>query len=131
MLGLALLSLVVAASPGDQVKSVITAQAEAWNRGDLDAFCAVYAKDALFLSPSGTTRGRDQVLARYKKRYPDKKAMGTLSFEFLETRESATLVTVAAKWKLSYPDKPAAQGVTLVVLQRRGDRWEILQDASM
>lgn len=39
------------------------------------------------------------------------------------------MVTGAAK--LSYPDKPTAQGVTLIVLQRRGDAWEILQDASM
>ena len=119
------------ATPSDQVKALLTAQAEAWNRGDLDAFCAVYAPDALFISPSGTTRGKDQVLARYKKRYPDKKAMGTLSFEFIETRESPAFVSIAAKWKLSYPGKPAAEGHTLLVLRKRGDGWEILQDASM
>src|SRR5690348_12006781 len=70
----------------DNVKTLLLDQAKAWNAGDLDAFCSVYADDATFVSPSGVTQGRGNVLARYKKRYPDKAAMGTLSFEFLETR---------------------------------------------
>ncbi len=130
----------------DAVLELIRTQADAWNRGDLDAFCAVYAPDALFVSPSGVTRGRDRVLARYRKRYPDQKAMGKLSFELLETRLGKGIevgpfgdavpgrvhqVTVAAKWKLSYPDKPEASGHTLIVFQPRGDSWEIVQDASM
>lgn len=127
-------SVFVAATPpsaAEQVKALTLKQAEAWNRGDLQAFTVVYAKDAVFLSPSGVTQGREQVLARYKKRYPDKKAMGTLSFEFLDARESAEMVTLAARWKLSYPDKPAASGLTLLVFKKRGDTWEMVQDASM
>jgi peptidoglycan-N-acetylglucosamine deacetylase len=128
------------------VHTLLRKQAEAWNKGDLDAFCAVYAEDAAFVSTTGLTRGRAQVLARYRQRYPDRKAMGTLSFEFLETRLAKGIeysvfgdalpsrvhgVSVVARWKLEYPDKAPATGLTLLVLHRRGDGWEIVEDASM
>jgi peptidoglycan/xylan/chitin deacetylase (PgdA/CDA1 family) len=128
------------------VHALLRKQAEAWNQGDLEAFCAVYAEDAAFVSPTGLTRGRAQVLERYRKRYPDKKAMGTLSFEFLETRLAKGIeysyfgdalpsrvhgVSVVARWTLAYPDKASASGLTLLVLHRRGDGWEIVEDASM
>ena len=120
------------------VQTLLRKQADAWNQGDLDAFCAVYAEDAAFASPTGLTRGRTQVLTRYRQRYPDRKAMGTLSFEFLETRlakgfEYSALgdalssrvhgVSVVARWTLAYPDKAAATGLTLLVLHRRGEGW--------
>lgn len=128
------LALILAAAPvsnADAVKALITAQAEAWNRGDLPAFTAVYADDAIFVSPTGVTRGRQAVLERYQKRYPDQKAMGALSFEFVETRELKDGVSLVAKWTLAYPDKPAAAGHTLLVLHKKGERWLIVQDASM
>src|SRR5436305_8340181 len=70
----------------DAVKAVLATQSAAWNRGDLEAFTAVYAEDASFLSPNGITHGRHQVLERYRLRYPDQKAMGTLTLETQETR---------------------------------------------
>ena len=118
-----------------------------WNSGDLDAFCADYAEDALFVSPSGVTRGRQAVLDRYRAKYTDKAAMGTLSFELIEIRLSAGMggsvlgsarpasiqsASVAAKWTLAYPDREAQTGSTLLVLRPRGGgAWEIVQDASM
>ena len=131
MFAIALMLAAAPASNADAVKALITAQGEAWNRGDLPAFCAVYADDAVFLSPTGVTKGRQAVLERYQKRYPDKKAMGTLSFEFVEARELKDSVSLVAKWTLSYPDKPAASGHTLLVLHKHGEKWLIEQDASM
>ncbi|HEV8578895.1 MAG TPA: nuclear transport factor 2 family protein [Thermoanaerobaculia bacterium] len=126
-------------SPEKQVAALLRAQSDAWNRGDLEAFTAVYAEDASFLSPSGLTRGRSEVLARYRKRYPDKAAMGTLTLEVIEARtfpagKTAEAVSVAARWRLEYPgqaDKKTAEGLTLLVLRRAGESWEIVQDASM
>ncbi len=66
-----------------EARRLLETQAEAWNRGDLEAFCSVYADDALFLTASGLTKGRSEVLARYKARYPDAETRGTLSFEVL------------------------------------------------
>lgn len=59
--------------PEAEVRAVIERQVAAWNRGDLDAFCAAYADDALFLAPSGLARGRKQVFDRYRAKYTDKK----------------------------------------------------------
>lgn len=114
-----------------EVSQLLGQQIEAWNRGDLVAFCSIYADDASFLSPSGLTRGRAEVLARYQKRYPNRAAMGTLSLEMVEGRASADMVSLAARWKLAYPEKPAAEGLTLIVFQRQAAGWRIVQDASM
>ena len=142
------------------VAALLDSSAAAWNRGDLDAFCGDYAEDARFISPSGVTQGRQAVLERYKKKYPDRAAMGTLSFEVVEVRLSSGMegsvlgsarpagiqsASVVARWTLAYPDPAAsaaaagteahrktATGWTLLVLRPRGGgRWEIVQDASM
>jgi len=128
------------------LKAALDAQAAAWNRGDLEAFVAIYAEDVSFVSPSGIAHGRQEVLERYRRRYPDRKAMGTLSLEITETRVIAgeeftffgdTVVgrvqgaTVTAIWTLTYEGKPPLTGSTLLVLRPRGNRWEIVQDASM
>jgi uncharacterized protein (TIGR02246 family) len=112
--------------------AVLDRQVQAWNRGDLEGFVSVYAEDAAFVSPTGLTRGRQAVLERYRKRYPEKAARGWLSLEIVETRlAGAQAASVVARWTLAYPDKPAASGLTLLVLHRSGDRWLIVQDASM
>jgi peptidoglycan/xylan/chitin deacetylase (PgdA/CDA1 family) len=128
------------------VAAALDRQVQAWNRGDLEGFVSLYSEDAAFVSPSGLTRGRQAVLDRYRKRYPDQAAMGTLSLVPVETRlawgiEGSMLgdalagdvhgVSVIARWSLTYPDKPAASGLTLLVLHPRGDGWAIVQDASM
>jgi len=124
------------------VGGVLAAQSAAWNRGDLEAFVSAYAEDATFLSTSGVTHGKAAVLARYRKRYPDKKAMGTLTLTVMEARPlgvdvasgTVNALSVAAHWRLDHPGDPAAkpaEGSTLLVLRRHGGRWEIVQDASM
>ena len=131
------------------VEALLKTQSDAWNRGDLDTFTSVYAEDASFLTPSGLTSGRQQVLERYRRRYPDRAAMGTLTLEVIEVRPAQGVeftvggdarpgrvfgVSVAAHWRLAYPDQPdkkTAEGLTLLVLQRHGDSWQIVEDASM
>ena len=107
-------------------------QAAAWTRGDLDAFCSVYAADATFVSPSGLTQGRQAVLDRYRKKYVDKAGMGSLKLEVLETRAlGPDAASATARWTLTWPDKPAAVGLTLLVFVKTRDGWKIMQDASM
>ena len=123
--------------PVQQVYDAIDAQVAAWNRGDLDGFCALYAEDALFVSPVGLTRGRAAVRERYGKKYgTDKSGMGTLAIEPVEARAfpadaTATSVSVAAKWTLEWPGRSTASGHTLIVFRKSDKGWEIVQDASM
>lgn len=129
-----------------EIEKVLKQQMAAWNDGDVEAFAAHYAEDALFLSPSGLTRGRQAVVDRYKKRYPDPATMGTLSLELVDFRPAAGTefsllgdarpgrvhgASVVARWRLTYPDKKTLSGVTLLVLQPRDSGWEIIQDASL
>jgi uncharacterized protein (TIGR02246 family) len=118
--------------PRDELAALLDVQAAAWTRGDLDAFCAVYADDATFISPTGLTKGRQAVLDRYRKKYVDKAGMGTLTLAVEEVRAaSATSASVVARWTLAWPDNPAASGLTLLVLWKTPQGWRIVQDASM
>lgn len=118
------------ASVAAELAARLDLQAAAWSRGDLDAFASVYAEDALFLSPSGTTRGRAELVERYRRRYPDAAAMGRLTLEVLEVRAGTDTAGVAARWTLSYEDRPQATGLTLLVFRKTADGWQIVQDAS-
>jgi uncharacterized protein (TIGR02246 family) len=129
----------------DQVTQLLARQAEAWTRGDLEAFCSAYAEDATFVSPSGVRHGRQQVLERYRQRYPGRDAMGALTLEVQEQRTAwgtevsllgdavpsrVHAVTVVARWTLRRPGQTDATGLTLLVLRRRPEGWQIVQDAS-
>lgn len=133
------------------VAALLAEQAAAWNRGHLEAFCSVYAEDATFVSPSGVSRGRGTILERYRAKYADRAAMGTLALEVLEGRPAAGpevsmlgdavpgrihAFTVVARWTLSYPEGAGGAaatrtGTTLLVLHRGPDGWRIVQDASL
>jgi peptidoglycan/xylan/chitin deacetylase (PgdA/CDA1 family)/ketosteroid isomerase-like protein len=129
-----------------EVEEVLQMQAAAWSRGDLDTFCSVYADDALFVSTSGLTQGREEILGRYQAKYKDRKGMGQLTleviqFEAVQGAEISMLgdarpsrihgASVAARWRLSYPDREGAEGLTLLVFRNGRDGWKITQDASM
>jgi hypothetical protein len=72
--------------------------------------------------------------------------MGTLAFDIIEMRpvqgvEISMLgdsrpgdvhtVSVVARWSLAYPDREEKAGLTMIVLERLGDDWSIIHDASM
>ena len=115
----------------DEVKALLHKQARQWSAGDLAGFCSHYADDCLFMSPSGLTRGRKKVFERYKKKYSDKAAMGTLTLDVLSTSASDKVASVALEWTLSYPDRAKMTGFSLIALKRRIERWKIVHDASV
>lgn len=69
-------------SPVHAVRQVLETQALAWNRGDIDGFVRGYwrSPQLVFISPDGVELGYDDMVARYRRRYPDAAAMGRLSF---------------------------------------------------
>ena len=69
--------------PETAVRQVLDAQAEAWNRGDLEGFMAGYwsSPDLTFFSGPDRTSGWQATLDRYRKRYKSEgKEMGRLTF---------------------------------------------------
>jgi ketosteroid isomerase-like protein len=70
----------------DTLEGILSQQAAAWNRGDIDAFMEHYWKsdDLTFSSGGHTTRGWQTTKDGYKQRYPTRERMGHLTFDGLE-----------------------------------------------
>jgi ketosteroid isomerase-like protein len=118
--------------PGDRaaLTQILHAQQAAWNRGDVDAFLEGYwrSPELTFSGASGIARGWDAVLARYKKNYPDKAAMGQLEFSNLEIRFlGADAALLLGRWHLTR-DKGDIGGVFSLVWQRFPEGWRIIHD---
>jgi uncharacterized protein (TIGR02246 family) len=73
---------------GDDVRAVMTHSEEAWNRGDLAAFASYYddSPETTFMGREVVRGGVQAVLSRYRKAYPTRENMGTLSFSNIDVR---------------------------------------------
>ncbi|MCB0395898.1 MAG: nuclear transport factor 2 family protein [Flavobacteriales bacterium] len=115
----------------DTIKAIMLRQQQAWNRGDMDGFMHGYwESDSLrFLGGSGVRLGYQPTLAGYKEKYPDKSAMGTLTFEFISTEYVGDdrNILMLGKWKLAREnDSP---GGAFVLLWKKIDgHWVIVLD---
>lgn len=114
----------------DQVIAVLDRQVEAWNRGDIDGFMSSYwrSPDLRFTSGGTVERGFQQTLERYRRTYPDRAAMGTLSFEELDVRVlSEAAVLVFGRFRLRREvDEPT--GYFTLLVERHADDWRIVAD---
>lgn len=112
------------------INGVLKAQQGAWNRGDVDAFLKGYLEspELTFSGSNGVSRGYDGVLARYKKNYPDRAAMGELDFSELEIRFlGPEAALVLGKWHLRR-DVGDIGGVFTLVWQKFPAGWKIIHD---
>ena len=114
------------------VIKVLLAQEEAWNRGDLEAFAQTYKDSPDTLLISGTVnRGYAGLLDAYRKNYPDRGAMGTLSFSELEAHpldERFAVVVGRFSLERSKKDGGNAQGIFSLVLEKTEKGWKIIVD---
>ena len=112
------------------IRTILDAQQQAWNRGDIDAFLTGYwhSPDLTFSGSDGISRGWDAVLARYKKNYPNRSAMGTLDFANLEFRFlGSDAALVLGHWHLKR-EKDELGGVFSLVWRRFPEGWRIVHD---
>lgn len=113
-----------------EISSILKAQQEAWNRGDIDAFMEHYWKDEdlTFSSEGKTTRGWTATLARYRERYPTPEKMGRLQLSNLEiTPLGDSAVLVLGQWKVEREGGPLSGNFSLVV-RKFEQRWLIIHD---
>lgn len=112
------------------ILGVMNAQVEAWNRGDVDTFMKSYwnSEKTEFVGANGIVRGWQGVLERYRKTYPDRRAMGTLTFSGLEvTVLSSGAALVVGKFHLvRESDHP--EGVFTLVFRKFPEGWKIIND---
>src|SRR5438270_6365674 len=113
-----------------EIESVLRAQTEAWNRGDIDGFMNGYwrSEKTVFVSGDEVTRGWQNVLDRYKKKYFDRAKMGTLTFSNLEISPlSADAAVALGAWKLKRAsDEP--QGRFTLIFRRFPEGCKIVHD---
>lgn len=112
------------------IQTVLREQVDAWNRGEVEAFMEGYARtDSLRFASGGTVhRGWDAALARYRRTYPDRAAMGTLAFRQLDIRVLASRTAlVFGAWQLTRADD-APHGLFTLVLRRYPQGWRIVHD---
>jgi len=118
------------AAPSAEILSLLQTQAEAWNRGDIDAFMQTYAPvdDLRFASGGSVTYGWKPTLERYKRRYPDRAAMGTLTFSELAVTElSPDAALVFGHWQLTRATD-APHGLFTLLVRRTPAGWKIFAD---
>lgn len=70
------------------IRTVISAQAMAWNRGDVTAFMQGYedSPETAFVGAGTVRKGFQPILDRYKQTYSTKAQMGTLTFSNITVR---------------------------------------------
>ena len=113
-----------------EIRDVLRAQQEAWNRGDIDTFMNGYARTdtTVFVSGDEVMRGWQTVRDRYLKKYSDRAKMGTLTFADLEIEPLGPDSAVAlGRWELKRAsDSP--HGRFTLILRKTPDGWRIVHD---
>ena len=115
-----------------EITTMLLQTAKDWSKGDLEAFMQGYLKsDSLkFVGSSGITYGWQQTLENYRKGYPTKDHMGTLTFNLLEFDQLANdvfLVIGEFHLKRAVGD---ADGMFSIILKNINGEWKIIADHS-
>lgn len=131
-----LILLIVACQPkstgdsSERIRELMQQQQLAWNRGDIEGFMNTYWKSDSLKFVSGNTEiyGWDNMLQRYKKRYPGKEAMGELEFA-IDTvlNGSSGWASVRGEW-LVQTDTGSTGGFFTLHWRSINGQWRIVYD---
>jgi ketosteroid isomerase-like protein len=113
-----------------EISALLHAQAEAWNKGDIDGYMDGYWKSDSLIFTSGATvqRGWNATIRKYKTSYATREKMGRLEFSDLEISGlSDSSAWVLGRWKLLRAhDSPG--GVFTLIVRKFTDGWKIIHD---
>jgi uncharacterized protein (TIGR02246 family) len=120
---------------GDAIRKLLRDSEDAWNRGDVVAFASYYddSPETTFVGREVTHGGPDRVVARYRRVYPTREAMGTLTFSEVEVRplgEGYALAHGKYSLKRTAAGGGDASGRFTLVLRKTGAGWRIIHDHS-
>lgn len=113
-----------------EITAVLATQSAAWNRGDIEGFMAPYlpTEELRFASGGTVTYGWRATLERYRKNYPDKAAMGTLSFtDLVVTTLGPDAALAFGRWGLTR-EKDAPSGLFTLTFKKTSEGWRIIHD---
>lgn len=119
---------VVQENAEERIRQVMADQEAAWDKGDIPGFMEGYADSVCFISKKGMTCGRAGVTANYLRTYPDKSAMGDLTFGIHEVVMAGDAhAWLTGTWELVRTTDTVGGGFSLLWEKQKGG-WRILRD---
>ncbi len=136
-LALALMLGCASAAPSGRTRTeilaVLSAQVEAWNRGDLEAFLDGYwrSEKTVFAGGDRVYVGFENMARRYREAYPTREKMGRLTFsklDFMQLEDDRAVVT--GSWELQRAADETARpgGVFTLIWRWFPEGWKIVHD---
>jgi uncharacterized protein (TIGR02246 family) len=115
-----------------EILKQLNAQVDSWNNNDLEGFMTAYWNDdsLMFTGKNGIRYGYNNILNNYRKAFPDKEAMGKLSYNILNIKGlSPSYYFVAGKFmvKRSAGD---LEGYFTLLFKKINGKWLIISDHS-
>jgi ketosteroid isomerase-like protein len=112
------------------VRGILEQQAQDWNDGNVEKFMRGYyqSDSTRFASGGDVSIGWKAVLERYKQKYPNRAAMGKLTFSDIDvTVLSPDAALAFGRWQLQREnDNPS--GLFTLLFRNTTDGWRIVHD---
>jgi ketosteroid isomerase-like protein len=135
------LSLPCLAAPPDDpaaIRKIMTDQALAWTRGDVNSFMQAYedSPETTFIGAQ-IGKGYERILHRYQQNYTNAAQMGHLTFSEIDVRMlpskcgAPEFALVTGRFHLERKEKGAAtkdDGIFSLVWRRTATGWKIVLD---
>jgi uncharacterized protein (TIGR02246 family) len=123
---------VALAQPADLQKVMRDAEA-AWNRGDLETFASYYddSPQTTFIGREVTHGGTKAIFERYRRGFPTREAMGTLTYSEMDVRplaDGVALMTGRFALKRTAAGGGDTSGRFTLVWKRTAAGWKIVHD---
>ncbi len=119
-------------SAEQSIGRVLSDQAQAWNRGDIDGYMTGYdnSPETTFIGKT-VQHGYKDVLRNYHERYPTRESMGTLTFTDLTVKLlGSDYASVTGRFHLKRTAAAGrdASGVFSLLFQQTRMGWKIVLD---
>jgi ketosteroid isomerase-like protein len=127
---LLLFGLNLKAQDKQAILKVLDTQQQAWSHGDIPGFMAYYwhSDSLMFVGKNGPQYGWQKTFDNYKKSYPDKAAMGELTFDIKKVNLlDANNAFVLGAWHLKR-EKDAPGGYFTLWFKKIDGLWLIVVD---
>lgn len=115
-----------------EILSVLENQRIAWNNGNLQQYMMGYwqSDSLLFVGKRGPQYGWQKTFDNYKKSYPDKSAMGKLTFNILKVDVyTSDYAFVLGEWILDR-EKDQPRGFFTLQMKKINGQWKVIADHS-
>ena len=115
-----------------EIKAVLEKQRLDWNNGDMIGYMQGYLKSdsLLFVGKTGPFYGWEKNLQVYQQVYPDKVAMGNLTFDIIQIKIiDKKHAFVLGGWNLQM-EKGEQKGFFTLLVEKFKEGWKIVVDHS-